>query len=371
MATAILSATALQRINLLVQQAWTPNQRDIDQNAQDTTTIDTLLARQNSIGKMLVEEITDPNKDKDVRVWWNDFCGQEAEDCASGGGYDASCGNLTGNPSQVDYKDYAVTQCLQKKFKIQQQTFKGSFMSIEQNLLDNSKQAIRQLLNALNKKAIIFLQANAGLNKGGQYPVNGSDQYQIPASVFAQENTRVYTNILYDAAKSRISNPFVLDYGNLWHMNMNAKFDQGNAEGKGNAIRAILFNVIEDIQGGAQVPAAANSTFVVAPYAYAFVNKSYYRKREVLNNIVSFSGSTPVYDEASGKWKWYITIPGYDITVDVLMQRVCVDAKKDIYEWYFQYTLWYDFLLNPSGCDNGSGDAVNGIIEYVKTGASS
>lgn len=371
MATAILSATALQRVNLLVQQAWLPNQRDIDQNAQDTATFDTLLQRQNSIGKMLVEEITDPNKDKDVRVWWNDFCGQEAEDCDDGTGNNHSCGDLGGNPSQVDYKDYAVTQCLTKKFKIQQQTFKGSFMSLEQNLLDNSRQAIRQLLNALNKKAIIFLQANAGLNKGGQYPVNGNDQYEIPATNFANENTRVYTNILFDAAKSRIGNPFILDYGSLWHMNMNAKLDQGNGEGKGNAARAGLFNVVEDIQGGAQVPAAANSIFLVAPYAYAFVNKSYFRKREIINGIVSFSGSTPVYDPSSDKWKWYITIPGYDITVDVLMQRVCVNADKDIFEWRFQYKLWYDFLLNPSGCDNGSGDSVNGIIEYVKTGASS
>lgn len=365
MATAILSATALQRINLLTQQAWDPNQRQIDQWAVDTVTFDTLIARQNAAGRMLIEPITDPNKDNDVRIWWNDFCGQEAEDCDSEATY---CGDLTGNPSQVDYKDYAITQCLTKSFQVAEETFKGSFMSMDQNLLDNQNQAIRQLLNGLNKKAIVFLKANAGLNKGGQFAEIGG-AYELP-SFTGPESSTIYTKIIYDALKSRIANPFLLDYGNLWHLNMNAQFEAGNGEGKGNAARANYFNIISDIQGGSQVPSAANSTFLLAPYAYAFVNKSYYRNREMVNGKVQFSGSVPVYDPASDKYKYYINIPGYDIVIDVLWQRKCVNAKKNIYTHVFQYTLHYDFILNPTGCDNGSGDSVNGIIEYVTPGGS-
>lgn len=367
MATPILSATELQRINITSVDSWNPNQRQIDMYSRGTATLDALLTRQNGIGGMVIEPLTDPNKSNDVRVWWNDFCGREAQDCDGGN----SCGLLSGDPSQVDFKDYAITQCITDGFKIEENTFKGSFMSIEQNIADNQRHAITRILNRLNKKAIIFLKANAGGNKGGQFNSTPAKQYVLPTADLSDEGkqSRLYTKIIFDALASRIQNPFLIDYGNFWHLNMNAQFNKGNADGKGDAARSDYFNIFSDIEGRSQLPAAMNSTFLVAPYAYAFVNKSYFQKRNhPVGGKVSFSGSTPVYDEASGKWKYFITIPGYNIVIDVLLERTCVNARKDIYTHVFNYFLHYDFLLNPEGC-SGEGSSVNGIVEYVREGS--
>lgn len=354
-----MNATALQGLNLTSLQAWEPNQRQIDQWAVNTETLDALLNRQNALGNMVIDPLINPNKKNEVRIWWNDFCGREATDCTN----DNGCGPLTANPSKVDFKDYEITGCIKDGFSINEETFTGSFMSIEQNFIDNQNKVISNLLNKLNQKAIVFLEANAGLNKGGQFVESGG-KYIIPNPTGPSSST-IYTKIIRDGIVSRLNNPFILDYGNFWEMNMNAQFEQGNGEGKGNAARSRYFNIVSDLFGGTQVPAVAGTSFLVAPYAFAFVNKSFFQKRtHPVNGHVEFTGSIPKWDDALGKYKWYINIPGYNIVVDVLKSRQCINGNEDTYSHVFQYRLTYDFLLNPTGCPNGDGDAVSGIIAY-------
>ncbi|MGN6491156.1 MAG: hypothetical protein ACTHLE_04110 [Agriterribacter sp.] len=365
----ILEGTRLQDINLDIENAWSTNQRQIDQWAKTTDTLDVLLAKQKSVGSRVTEILENPNKDETHKIWWNDFCGEEAEAC----GVDNGCGDLTADESELDSQEYAVTQCLQKRFAVSETTFAGSFRDLEQYVTDNLNQVVLQLVNGLNKSAIQFLQANAGVSRGNKFGgINGANQYIIPSEWIENENTKLYTKMLFEAQRSRILNPFIIDMGNLWEMNTNAAFDGANGEGKGNAARARAFNINYDIFGGGQVPEAAGSTFIVAPYAYAFINKSWYRKRETpTQGHVSFTGKTPVYDPTLEKWKYYIEIPAYGIYLDVLKQRVCENGKKDRYKHIWQFTLNYDWLLNPTGCPDDNGDAVTGIVEFANEATAS
>lgn len=362
--SAILPETALQQINLMVEEAWPVNQRQIDLNAVDSVTFDALLDRQRSVSPNLVQILENPNKDEEFRVYWNDFCGETVEECTNSN--NNNCGPLTGEESEIDYASYTLDNCMKKTFKFSEETFAGTWMTKEQYIADNIRNVYKTFREALNASAIRFLQASGGDNPGTKWTVNGAKQTLIPSEYLEDQNTNLYNKITRDAQRARMGNVFLIDVGdNLWEMNANSRQNALNAEGRGSAVRASLLPVIDDAFAMGQVPDAEGSTFAVSPYAYAFVNKSYYRKRErPINGIESFSGATPVYDEALEKYKWFVQLPGYPIYLDVLMERKCLNGTKDRFEHIFQYTMHYDWLLNPAGCTVG-GKTVTGIIEYA------
>lgn len=354
---ALLPETALTRINLLTEEAWTPNQADIENSQVDAATFSSLLRGAASLGAPLVSKITDPKKDwGDVRIYWPDFCGQEATECDA---EDNLCGDLAADPSPLASQDYGITQCLNDKFSISESDFAGSWMDMQNFLVREQNQRVVNIVNKLNEKAILFMHANAGLNKGGQFTVNGGNQYEVPSAEF--DDTMIMTKMLLDAEASNVRNPKLITGNPTAFLTFkNAQFEAANGEGKGNAARAGAFGDITlDIRGFMKVPTLAGSIFAVTPYAVAFASKNYY------------SSSTPVYDPDLKKWKYFIRIPAYGLTIDVLHQRVCESGRKDRWNHVFNYSLNYDFFNNPRGClDEDSGKRVTGIIEYLNTGYS-
>lgn len=346
---AAISTVTLQKINLEVEEAWADSQAATDNAALDTATIDTLVARQQGMLAPASAVITDPSKDYDLEVYWPNFCDESAVDCTTD-----ACTDFNFNQAGVEKKSYKIAQCIEDKFSINEQDFWKSWMNKDGFIAKNINQKITNMLNRLNYKALVFLHATAGLNKGGQFTANVSGQYEISGALF--NSTNVITKMLYDAQVSRVLNPFILDGKNLWETVLNARLNQPNGEGKGDANRAALFgNVIHDPMGFAKLGDVTNSTFLVSPTAYHFAHKNY------IQNAV------PVWDEASNKWKYSIELGRYGAKIDVFMQRVCVDANKDLYKYNWLFKLHYDFFANPFGCPDGEGKAVTGVIEYTNT----
>jgi hypothetical protein len=205
----------------------------------------------------------------------------------------------------------------------------------------------------LNKKFILFLHANAGFNRGASYAPNVSAQAQVPAADYA--NTDLIIDMIIDAKKSKVISPYLLDSGNLMKTFLKAEFNQGNDTGSGDQKKATFFDRTFDIDGFAAAGGAvANSTFLVTPYAAAFVNKNYY------------GSNVPVYDNDVKMWKYFINVPSFGVQIDVLHQRTCVNLKKDRFKHVWKYTLHHDFLTNPFGCADANGKRVSGILEYTK-----
>jgi hypothetical protein len=347
-AVTLLPTTALQKVNLQTEEAWSENQRMIE-NEAETESLSAAIRKQNSLGSNFIQKLTDPKKDyTDVRVLWVDFCGEEAADCDS----DNYCDGITGNVAGIDYKDYNLTQCIKDSFKVDESTFAGSFSDLQSFIVQNQNQKIRNLLTRLNMKYILFLHANSGFNRGTNYTFNVSHQTEIPTANFT---TDLITDLIIDAKISKVQRPFIVDGRNLLKVFTDATFDAGNLDGKGADARRRYFDYTVDPAGFARAGASVvPSTFMVTPYAYAFVNKNYYES------------SVPAFDADLGMEKYFIRIPAFGITIDVLHQRSCVDAKKNRFAHVFNYTLHYDFLTNPFGCADGDGKIVTGILEYKK-----
>lgn len=346
LAVTILPTTALLRVNLQTEEVFGATQRSIE-NTIKAEALRKQIAAQNALGGQFVEALTNPRKDNaDVRVWWVDFCGQAAADCTN----DTYCGDLDAAVPGIDYKDYNITGCITDGFKLSESTFAGSFADMQEFIRLNQVQKISNLVNLLNKKYLLFLAANAAYNAGGQY-AQASGISTIPAEEY--ENTNLVAKIMLDALLSQMPNPFILDGKNLWMTWTQAKFNRENLDGRGDANRADFFDITFDPFGFAAA-ALPDSTFLVTPYAARFVNKNYYEN------------ATPQYDPTTKHDKYSINIPGFGIRVDVLHQRICESEKLNRFAHVWRYTLHHDFLLNPNGCDLGSGNRVNGIIEYRK-----
>lgn len=346
-----IDQVTLQRVNLELEEAWSGSQAEIETSVPDSATIDSLVAHQSGAQAPLIRPLVDPTKDYDVDVYWPDFCGLEAADCVTD-----PCQDLTAESAEVLKKSYKITQCIESKFAISETEFWKSWLSKDKFVAQSLNNVIAQLVSRLNMKALVFLHANSGLNKGGNYPVNGQGDTTIPSGDFA--TTDVFVNMLWDAQVSHIMNPFIIDGKNLWSLVLNTKLNAADAQGgNGNAQRANFFNLITfDPLGFAKVPDVTRSTFTISPTAYAFVTKNY------------IPNSAPVYDEAAKKWKYSIDLGRYGARIDVFMQRICEDGTRNLYKYVWLFKLHYDFLANPAGCPDGTGKQVTGIIEYVRSG---
>lgn len=345
---AILPTTALQKINLMTAQAWTPNQNEVETTQINAASLEKQISVQKQLGASFVKGVKDPKKDYDVEVFWTDFCNNTVQDCDN----DNYCGDLDADEAEVQSEDYKIQQCLVDKFAVSETTFAGSFMDLEQFILDNQNSKIRNLINKANQKFLLFLHANAGYNRGGYFTYNGENQSELPADQV--ENLKIITRMILDGQMSNMPDTYMISgYPELIATYMEANFDQANDNGKGMAARAGFFPFTPDLLSFANTPAVQNSTFLLTPYAVAAVNKNYY-------------GSTvPTYDADLKKYKYYIPLTRFGWYIDVLHQRICENAKKDRWKHVFQYTLHYDFFLNPKGCADGEGRQVTGILEYV------
>lgn len=349
LAVTLLPTTALQKVNLMSEEAWATNQRNTE-NMVQADSLRAQIEKQNALGGNFIQKITDARKDNiDVRILWVDFCGEAAADC---NGADNYCAGIDANEAGIDFKDYNITSCITDGFKANEDTFAGSFMDFQDYIVKNQNQKITNLLNLLNKKYILFLHANAGINRGlqGGRTFNVSNQTEVVAADY--DNTDLITDIIIDAKMSKIINPFMIDGKNLMKTFLNADFDALNLDGKGDAARKAFFDYTADPFGFSDA-GLPNSTFMITPYAAAFVNKNYY------NN------AAPQYDPDVKMEKYRIRIPSFGISVDVLHQRTCVNLKKDRFAHVWRYTLNYDFLLNPNGCLINAKRAT-GILEYTK-----
>lgn len=347
LAVAILPTTALQKINLMTEDAWSTNQRAIE-NEVEADSLQKQIQKQEKLGKSFITPLTDPKKDhNDVKVMWIDFCGESAEDCS----VDNYCDGIDGAVPGVQFKDYNLSQCITDDFKLSESTFAGSSADMQEFIVKNQVRKITNLLNLLNKKYLLFLHANAGFNRGATYAPNVSAQAQVPAAKYSSAD--LITDMIIDARISKVQRPFGLSGRNLYKTYLNADLDSDDTKGQIN--RARQLDITFDIFGFANAGGAiVDSTFLVTPYAAAFVNKNFYQS------------SVPVFDPTTKMDKYYITIPAFGIRVDVLHQRICEDAKKDRFAHVWKYTLHYDFLTNPFGCADANGKIVTGILEYTK-----
>ena len=333
----------LSESNIATEQAWTNSQMQIETDDVQSETFDTLLENQQKLGDGFVTKLTDANKDYDVKVNWIDFCGTAATD-----GDTEVCADIDETPAPGKEKQYSIGQTVKVTYSVDESELAGSFKDKAEVLAKTQKNAFKELVQRLNLKSDLFLNANIGYNAGNEFAKTGTTS-NVPE---AEYNVSLAPRIMKEMLYNKVPNAFIVDGGTLYLPITNAGIDGANGEGKGNATRSKIFKTTVDIHGMAGA-GLSDCTFAVAPYSYAFVSKNYYKNRK------------PVYDPdmGTGKWKYSVPIPKYGIRADVVMQRKCIDGTKDRFKYVFVAKIHYEFLVNPEGCTVG-GNTINGIWKY-------
>lgn len=328
MADPVLTPANLSAINLLTEQAWSDNQANVIATTTEDNTLEALVAHQRSLSQNAIQYLRDPNKDYDVNILWYNFCAGLAVDCDQD-----PCDVIEGVGNDILSQSLAIAQCAEDSFEVSESLFAGTSLDLQAYIVQRQNFAIKNILEYINQKGIAFLAASA------------DTAIEIPESAF---DTSVIAQMMLDAQKKSISNPFMIDGGNLFLPFTNAQFNAQNAEGRGQAEMARQYDLTYDIPGFAKA-SMSDTTFLITPQSYAFLNKNYLQNR------------TPVYDGTMDKLKYSIPVPGYNMSIDVWHQRVCEDGTKDRFKHVFLYKAHFDFVLNPY-CAGKS----TGILEYTK-----
>jgi len=336
-------------IILKAEEVWADSQNQTDMYTADAETIKALAERQKGRTRIITELENPELEGNNVKIVWLDNCGEEL---------DATCQDvcdLTAEEVAMNSKNFTLTKCKSASFKINENDVLRNRYTIDEIVARKILAKMKALDEHINVQSLLFLSANAGYNKNPEAYTFTSDSLQIPAADYTNE---LYVKMAIDAKINKISDPFIVDNGALYRYYLNAQLEQGNAEGKGNQRKTMLFPTYFDLVG---FPSAAitDDTFLISSSAYAFASRNY-------------NGNTPieVNPKEGRQMRWSMpsnTIPG--LRYDVYHEYSCT-GKRFTHTYYIEAN--FDFVLNPVGCDvlvsTGPDvfDQVSGILSYTK-----
>ena len=324
-------------IKFTAEQVWADSQNQTSQYTADAETVKALAEQQAGRTEILTQLQNSNLDDDEVTIVWIDTCDTALdEDCQD------VC-NFTATDTGLKSKDYSLTDCVSSSFSVDENNLRRSMYSLEEVIAKQILAHTKKLDEDLNRKSLLFLSASAGLNKAPSAGTFAGTTTTVPAVGY---NNELYLSMVIDAKRNGIVDPFVVDIGSLYRDYLRDMQNQGNAEGKGNAVRTSLFPTYFDLVGFATAP-VSDDTFLISPTAYAFASRTY---NDAAPTIIETKNLRQIrYTIASN------TIPG--VVYDVYKQIACV-GKRFRHEYYIESR--HGFFLNPVSCDVETVAAVPG-----------
>lgn len=330
-------------ILLTAEQVWADSQSQTEMYAAEAETVKALVAQQKGRTDILTK-LEDPAlEDDQVKIVWMDFCtDSEPDDCGD------VC-DFEGEEPILDSKTYSLTACKELTFSLDENNLLRNKYTFEEASAKGLMNIMRQFDEYLNKQGLLFLSANAGYNKNQDTGTWVPNTMYIPAADYNQD---LMVDMVVDAKINKLTNPFLIDSGALYKSFLNAEYNSGNLDGKGDLVKSKLFPAYFDMFGFA-ASEITDTSFLVTPYAYAFANRHY-------------NPTSPYNFKAQGvdQIRYSIeskNIPG--VMYDVFHIKECSGMRAK-HTWKVQ--VRWAYLLNPEGCDDGAGNKVSGILSYTK-----
>lgn len=328
-------------ILLTAEQVWADSQSQNEMYSADAETIKALKEQQTGRTDILTK-LEDPAlEDDEITVTWIDFCETpEPEDCTS------VC-DFEGEEPELDSVKYKLDLCKELTFSLDENSLLRNKYTFEEVSAKGLLNLAKSFDEYLNRQSLLFLSANAGLNKGGAAGTFVGSTLEVDP---ANYNEDLLIDMVMDAKLSKMNDAFLIDSGALYRAFMKSQLESGNADGKGSFAKSQLFKTYFDLIGFPTAP-VTDTSFVVSPYAYAVANRAY-------------NPSSPTEFQVKNLYQIRSTfasrnIPG--IVYDVYHQTECSGRRK-LHTWKMQVN--WKFLLNPLCASEGQ--TVTGILSYTK-----
>lgn len=301
---------------------------------------------------MQFSEFEDENKDRKVRVTWIDACGVEVDDCVS------NC-NLTEPELESKSKLYTPDICKKVGFSVDFTKLRTNDYTSEEVIMKGFASRIKALDEFWARQILVKLAGYAGINVApAPYTFDAAGMTtQIPT---AQYNLKMLANILQQAALNRMPDNYIIENGALWVEMLNANFDAGNFDGKGDAARlSALQKLLTNDQFNFAAAGITEDMFLIGKGAVAFqtLNKVAKQATEIGGKVGITTFQTPS-----------IALAGvsYDTHYTVTCQTINGEAHY-FHTWRFE--THGIVALNPEGCPvtvGGNTYTPTGILSYTK-----
>lgn len=286
------------------------------------------------------EVLTNPEKDREVKLLWIDDCDDEDPDTCTD-----QC-TIDGEEIGDNCANYMLGECFEKTFKVTEERFRTSMHSKEEVVARAMLKKMKLMDEFWAAKAIAFLNASAGVNSyAGQYTVSGGTTY-VPAyawnpDIFGYIDTVLWKNKLNGG--KMLSGTLLKQY--MWKIGMEVT----DPTGQSNQAKMTSFGIpyfdrrIDDIL-------SEQALFLFDPNSVAMVTKArhaaYTEPRKV--------------DTPNGMQTWYtqnsMNLPG--VVYDIAYQELCTG---DDVSHFWKIKTRGDIFLNPLGCSNDR----TGVLKFV------
>lgn len=297
-------------------------------------------------------EFEDENKDRKVRVTWIDACGVEVEDCVS------NC-DLTEAELESKSKLYTPDICKKVGFSVDFTKLRANDYTSEEVIMKGIASRVKALDEFWARQILVKLATFAGINVApAPYTFDVPNMTtNVPT---AQYNLKMLANLMQQAALNRMPDNYIIENGSLWVEMLNANFDAGNFDGKGDAARlGALQQMITNDQFNFAAAGITEDLFMIGKGAVAFqtLNKVQKEMTEIGGKVGVTTFQTPS-----------IALAGvsYDTHYTVTCQTINGTAHY-FHTWRFE--THGIVALNPEGCPVTVGGTVynpTGVLSYTK-----
>jgi len=329
MSAGINTCATLANAQLSADAVWADSARNKDFIAN----VATLTAiRENQT--VLIEELTNPLKDKTVTVYWTEDCDETTAACSNDC---ATAGSLPG----TSCKDYSLDICREVEFAITEKTYRTIAPTMEEAIAVSMLRKMKVLDEYLTVQAVNKLEAGKGVNQytGGKGAVSGFTT-TVNAAYW---NSSLFPYLKLVADYNKFNSPFLVSGANLFEAKMNAMANAANADGKGAATLFNTMPVYNDIFN-IDSTLADQVTFLVNKNALAFHSKAYYNwnagdiRSEHRGGAGSSTGSRYQVESKNLPGVFYDVIHKITCSSDVITHNWKIQFKGGIFR-------------NPVGCN--------------------
>ena len=338
-AAGTFTASQLLRIQTMADDMWADNQTRADYIAE-ADVLNAVRAEQTA----RLSDLQDPMKTRTVRLMWLDACEVAAEDV------DDDC-TLSGTEASSDYEDYTLDLFKRSVFSVKEIENRTDEFNTQQKAARLLLAADKALTEWLATQLVAKIETFRGTNTyttpvGATAWTFASSDTTIPAD---QWNTELFPKLSLAARKNKILNPYLVSGEALWYTNENAYNNQGNDDGKGDAVRNQKY-FSRRYFDPVRIDEANNGTlkaYMISRGALAVVTKTHYPTVPVIYH---------------NPWQQRYSMPSANmpgVDYEVIYTQACA-SNEITHTW--QLKLNAGIFLNPTGCT----ETRTGVLSFVR-----
>ncbi|RIV23611.1 hypothetical protein DYU11_11560 [Fibrisoma montanum] len=310
----------------------------------------------------LQTELTENDGCKPVKVVWlenGDHTVEEENNLPANIKTSITC-DIDGPQAASNAIEYEMNDMVKVTLKVQDKDC-GNRFTRDQKFQKLYMDKQRDLVNKMARKMLQFVAASAGVSQGtgylGTYQGAGASAAEKSLLRVAPGNFNAFDFAPYVAELAEINqltNPFVLDGGNLRYARFNAEYQQGTPAG--DAGQENHFDTLRMYRDGLNFAAETlqNSTFVVDRGALALFMAAFFPQTptdEIGDGYAYTQYRTPIMglNQAFGRQ--------IEADTTYVKKKVPVAGNTDYCETFhiWEMRLWYLPLLNPNlSVNNGT-----------------